>query len=334
MDKSPPVCLFNYYFDFVLKIAAHEIDLVFPDGWGISFEFNVPHLCSNREQRRAGRLSGKEIIHWILYADDAVVFCKTVNEAQIILRILNDTCKRFGLNILFKKTKTQVFNNPELASKLSLIKIDNEDIENIPDFTYLGQVICNDDEKAFTEHRTSRAKAKFNELKEVLTDIKVHLRTRRKILEACVRSRLLYGIDAAIPDEAQIKKLESCWNECLRSMVKNGWKRRNVGDDVEPKEADYRYIYTNQQIQDILRTTPLRNTIDAQHLRYIAHVCRSQNTCLTKKMLFAKPERRNVRDPWLKYSNMLSVSILQAKKLTQSRSDFAEMIQTRILSPL
>ena len=103
-QESP--CLFNFYFDFVLKVAAHEIDLMFPDGWGICFEYNIPYLCSNRAQRAAGRLNGREIIHWILYADDAVVFCKTVEEAQTILTIINDTCRRFGLNISFGKTKT------------------------------------------------------------------------------------------------------------------------------------------------------------------------------------------------------------------------------------
>ena len=330
-QESP--CLFNYYFDFVLKVAAHEIDLAFPDGWGISFDYNIPHLCSNREQRRAGRLNGKEIIHWILYADDAVLFCNNVEEAQTVLTIFNKTCKRFGLNISCKKTKTQVFNNPELASKSSLIKIENEDIENISNFTYLGQVICNGDEKGFTEYRISRAKSKFNELRDVLADVNVRLKTRRKILEACVRSRLLYGIDAAIPNEAQIKKLEACWMECLRSMVKRGWKRRNIGEDVDPEEIDFGYVYTNQQIQEILHITPLTNTIHAQHLRYIGHICRSPNTCLTKKILFAKPRRNNVRDPWLKYSNLLSISITQAKKLTQLRSDFAEMIRSRVISP-
>ena len=38
-----------YYFDYVLKIAAHEIDKAFPGGWGIDFEYNIPYLCSNRE---------------------------------------------------------------------------------------------------------------------------------------------------------------------------------------------------------------------------------------------------------------------------------------------
>ena len=96
-------CLFNYYFDFVLKVASHEIDAVFPNGWGIPFDFNIPHYCSNREQRQKGRLSGTEVIKWILYADDAVLFCKSVEEAEKILTILHNTCKRFGLNISFKK---------------------------------------------------------------------------------------------------------------------------------------------------------------------------------------------------------------------------------------
>ena len=47
-QESP--CLFNYYFDYVLKVVAYEINKVFPDGWGIEFEYNIPHMCTNREQ--------------------------------------------------------------------------------------------------------------------------------------------------------------------------------------------------------------------------------------------------------------------------------------------
>ena len=32
-QESP--CIFNYYFDYVRKVAAQEIDNAFPDGWGI-----------------------------------------------------------------------------------------------------------------------------------------------------------------------------------------------------------------------------------------------------------------------------------------------------------
>ena len=116
--QESPV-LFNYYFDFVLKIAACEIDKAFPNGWGLEFKFNIPNACSNREPREEQKLDGIQVIQWILYADDIVLFARNIDEVQKLLHILNSTCKRYGLNISWKKTKTQVFNDPskELAEK-------------------------------------------------------------------------------------------------------------------------------------------------------------------------------------------------------------------------
>ena len=86
-QESP--CLFNnYYFDYVLSIAANEIDKKFPEGWGINFEFNIPHTCTNRQQRQRGKMHGREIIRWILYAD-MVLFCKSVSEAEQLLKMLS-----------------------------------------------------------------------------------------------------------------------------------------------------------------------------------------------------------------------------------------------------
>ena len=141
-NKNPcSPCLFNYYFDYVLKVVAYEIDKVFPDGWGIEFEYNIPHMCTNREQRRNGRMRGIEMMRWILYVDDMVLFCKTVDEAEQLLTLINDTFKRFGLTISFEKTKTQVFNDEDLAEKSTLFNIGEQVIENVRKFTYLGQVI-------------------------------------------------------------------------------------------------------------------------------------------------------------------------------------------------
>ena len=41
-QESP--CIFTYYFDYVLKVAACETDKQFPDGWSIEFDFNIPHF--------------------------------------------------------------------------------------------------------------------------------------------------------------------------------------------------------------------------------------------------------------------------------------------------
>ena len=311
----------------MLKIAAHEIDKTYPDGWGMEFEFNIPHTCTNRQQRQKGKMCGVELIRWILYADDVVLFCKSVSEAEKLLNIINDTCNRFGLTVSFKKTKTQVFNNDELAKKSSLFSIQGNDIENVLNFTYLGHVITNDENNCFTEHRIASATSKFNELRKVLTDTNVHMCTRRKLLEACVRSRLAYGTQASLPNAKQMKKLEACWYRILRNMIKGGWACGESPDGSE--EVNYSFLYTNTEVQEVIKTIPLRDFIHTQHLKYIAHVCRGPNTSITKIMLFAKPTRRYYRDPWLKIAELLGITADQAKRSTQSRGEFAKLVWQR-----
>ena len=130
-------------------------------------------------------MSGVEIIQWILYAVDVILFCKSVKEAEQLLTIINANCVHLGLTTSFKKTKTQVFNDNALAIKPTLFSIGKNLVENVKEFVYLGQVITTDNDGCFTVHRVARATAKFNELRTVLKDTRVNLRTHRKLLEAC-----------------------------------------------------------------------------------------------------------------------------------------------------
>ena len=219
----------------------------------IGFDYSISQCCSNRGQRRLAPLRGYQILKWILYADDMVVFARTTEEAKNILQLVSDTCKRFGLTVSFGKTKTQVFHDEELADKPFLFSVDGHEIENVREFTYLGHVISNSNQVNFTEHRIARASAKFNELRTVLCDTDINLKSRRKILEACVRSRLLYGVSAWAPKEREIKQLETCWFRLLRTMVKGGWKRHESADE---SEVDYRFVYTNSDLAGIIQTAP------------------------------------------------------------------------------
>ena len=315
--QESPV-LFNYYFDFVLNIAALEIDKAFPKGWGLQFEYNIPSACSNREQWSIHKLYGTEIIHWILYADDIVLFSKTIEEAETVLNILHSTCKRFGLNISFKKTKTQVFNDDILAAIPSLLKIEDNNIENVREFTYLGHVFSNQSANPTIEQRKARANAKFHQLKEVLGDTKVNRHTRWKLLEACVVPRLLYGLQAAYPKEDQLKKLEACWYQILRSMVRGGWRR--VSDD--PENPDYRFIHTNKDLENILNAKSIREIARSRNLKYLGHVCRQENNAITKRMMFAEK-----KDVWGKIAKDIGIDRNQLLKTTQNRSAFRDFCE-------
>ena len=259
---------------------------------------------------------------WILYADDVVLFAKNAKDAETILNILYRTCLRYGLNVSFKKTKTQAFHDEELAAKPSLIKINGNDIENVREFTYLGHVFSNEDPATSIDYRISRANAKFQQLKEVLCDPKVNKKTRWKLMESCVAPRLLYGLQACFPSEQQMKKIEACWHQLLRSMVRGGWKR--VSND--PENPDFRYVLTNKSIERILKCKKtIRDIAVSHHMRYFGHVARMRNTSLTKKMMFADPQRLRYSDPWKSIAEMVGVDRDQILRDSQNRSKFREL---------
>ena len=51
-------------------------------------------------------------------------------------------------------------------------------VENVSEFTYLGQTFSNKEQGSRTDLRVSKAIGKFNEMRQVLTDKKVNMTTR------------------------------------------------------------------------------------------------------------------------------------------------------------
>ena len=258
-----------------------------------------------------------------------MLFAKTCEDAEKLLNIIHITCKRFGLNISFNKTKTQAFNDISLAEKPTLITVDGHVIENVRQFTYLGHIFDNHSVMSCVEHRTARASAKFNQLREVLCDPKVRKKTRKKLLESCVVPRLIYGLQACFPNEEETKKIESCWFQLLRTMVRGGWRR--VSED--PEDPDYRFVYTNVELQRIIGAKSIRDILLAHHLRYLGHVCRDENTAITKKMMFADSQVKYFRDPWKKIADSVGVDRDQLLRMTQNRSSFKRFTKS-LMGPL
>ena len=76
-----------------------------------------------------------------------------------------------------------LFNfDEETTAKKSLFSINDEVIKNVRKFTYLGHKITNTDvadyDTSSLDHRISLAKMKFQELKKVLQDREIDIKTR------------------------------------------------------------------------------------------------------------------------------------------------------------
>ena len=320
--ESPKI--FNVYWDLVLKIAAMRLKATANrDMLGIKVDFAVSAECTNRADT-APRTSYDNYVNDTVFADDLVIY--TASEAELVekLKNLNGVCKEFGLKMCMKKTKTMCFNTEENEmTKESLLTLDKEQISHVRNFVYLGHPINNTGKASFIGRRIGSASEKWRALESMLCDRQIYLKTRVKVAESCIRSRLCYALQALHSLRViDLSKLESFWVQCLRKMINGGTKRKRNSNG----EEIYSLYYTNKQIYSIAKTSNFTEFIKTQYLKYIGHVCRRPNQNLTKMVLFMNNVKKYKRNPWIKIAKMLNVSVSQVKSTTQNVGDFCELI--------
>ena len=121
-----------------------------------------------------------------------------------------------------------------------------------------------DDPSHYLSFRISSTFQKWNKLKHILTDKKIIISTRIKLLElleACVRNRLLCSAQSWEFSVSELRKLETIWHGSLRKMITNDFKRKNVPQEYlkpkmkaknsnttipEPDGLDWAYIFNNK----------------------------------------------------------------------------------------
>ena len=295
-------------------------------------------------------LRGRNTVTHLCYADDIVFFCKSQEELQQMLTIFDSEFKRFGLIISHSKTKTMSFNVPNSATiPNSLVKLNDKPIENVTKFPYLGHALSNEENNhtALITQRISSAYQKFNELKQVLTDRRIRLKTRVKFLTACVRTRLTFSVQACLLKAAEINKLETVWMNFLRKLVRKGFDRVHVpesrrrrsrrsrrseseqtnDENEEEEDLDWRFVYSNQNILTITNSDPIQNFCQIQHLKYVAHITRLPNSAIQKQILFRTNRRRYARDPWVKYEAITEMSKQQLQHEMQDKQRFLTLME-------
>ena len=276
-------------------------------------------------------------------------FAKSVEELQTIIDIFDNEFQKFGLTISILKTKTMCFNvASDIMNSTSLASLQNKEIENVGKFTYLGHTLSNDlsEHSAFISQRVASAYAKWNDLKQVLTDKRVFLTTRMKFLAACVRSRLTYSVQAGMLNASETNKLESIWMNFLRRLVRKGFERENVPqsrrrtrasrsshssqseptENTEEEDIDWRFKLTNENILNITKSEPISKFCLGQHLKYIAHVTRLPNSSVQKQLLFRTNKKRYARDPWRNYEQVTGISKTQLQREMQNKQQFLSLL--------
>ena len=110
---------------------------------------------------------------------------------------------------IIKKDQKIVPWTPGLGKggKASFFSVTDTPITNVSVFTYLGHDISNIYEKRCTDLLVSHATGEVFDLYRVLANKSMKKKTRRKLLESCVRSRLIYATQAILPKSREMTKI-------------------------------------------------------------------------------------------------------------------------------
>ena len=105
-----------------------------------------------------------------------------------------------------------IFNYKGDAYPESFLSIENENIDNVKEFVYLGTPISYDhpgvSEKE-ADRRIGMTLKKFSEMKNLLCNYRINLQTRLRYYGVYIRSRLFYACGTWILTKQQYDRFES-----------------------------------------------------------------------------------------------------------------------------
>ena len=108
--------------------------------------------------------------------------------------------------------------------------------------------------------------------------MQIKLKTQTRMLNSLVRSRIIYSCQTWSCTKAQLSKMNSLYMSFIRKITKGGYRR---------KEDSMAYVYSNEDLLKIAKTTDLNTFIKQQQRNYvICHIVRKDNSSIVKRLLF------------------------------------------------
>ena len=145
------------------------------------------------------------------------------------------------------------------------ITIDNEELEQVDSFRYLGQT-TNPTGNSETEvvKRIGIAKSRFGELKNILTTQQIQPATKIRVLKCYVHSALLYGSETWTLSKKLERRIEAFEMWTYRRMGKISWKEKKSNIEV------CRMLEVKQSLLKEIKT---------RKLKFFGHVKRHESLC-------------------------------------------------------
>jgi len=165
------------------------------------------------------------------YADDCLLYAKSLPELTAMLEHLHDELSAVGLEFHESKTKVLTSSASCPAGSVSIRGMTFQILTPEQSHRYLGRKLCLDPStRVGTEigSRLAAAWAKFNSHRRWLVNSHISLKLRMRLFEACVRPTALFALHVLPLKVADLNRIAATERRMKRCIV--GWVRR-VDDD-------------------------------------------------------------------------------------------------------
>jgi hypothetical protein len=234
---------------------------------------NIMRGADLEEAEEGIRIGGRKVNN-LRYADDTTLMAETEEDLRSIILKIKEKSEQSGLLLNIKKTKIMSTTN------LERFTLNDEEIEVVDNFTFLGVMIRKDGEcEREIYRRIAMGKAAMSKLLKIMKDRDITRATKIRMVKALVYPVMMYGCETWTIRKKERKRIDSFELWCWRRLLRIPWTARR----------------TNRSILDeIMPGNSLEALIVKQRLTYFGHVIRADSS-MEKMIMTSKMEGRRGR---------------------------------------
>jgi len=263
-------------------------------------------------------INGKYLNH-LRFADDIVLMAVDLDQAEVMLRQLNEEANKIGLKM--NLTKTKIMTNIDDDREIT---IGDTVIERVDSYVYLGHKL-----KLGLENQTAEVKrriglgwAAFGKLRLIFKS-KMNNSLKRKVFDSCVLPVLTYGAETLTITKASENKLRVAQRAMERNML----------------GITLRHKMTNKWIRQQTKVVDVMERIASLKWNWAGHIARMTDERWTKNIMdwrppitrpMGRPPERwaNVIQKYLKEKNWQKVAMDRSKWKELGEAYIQQWIQT------
>jgi hypothetical protein len=235
------------------------------------------------DESNIGVKIGGRTISNIRYADDTTLLAESAADLKELILKLKTESEKMGLSLNVKKTKIMT----TAAKEEVHITIDNEEIEVVDSFIFLGSLIASSgDSTPEIKRRIALGRTAMVSMDQIWRCKDVAIATKRRLITAVVLPIATYGCETWTMKKADRRRIDAFELWCWRRLIRIPWTAKVTNKAV---------------LERISPEMSLNDKIIKRKLTYFRHVMRSNalEKAIMLGMVSGKRRRGKPKTRWL-----------------------------------